>query len=252
MLLDASPDRLTWHRLCGSLLRRHRSLRPAASASATARASTPPSVERRARRSAAHAGRRREPVRVRDPRRGHQARCASSVTTSARPRSPRAAPSSSRAALPPHAHARRAARRPRSFAAAALPRARSGCARVRLDRDEIFVDALEAAIEGIELQRYVRLALDGRLGGRVVAHLLASATLAEPRPRDPAALSRSGPPCPSISAAQRTRSGIRTDGLAILEGLLVENRVGDAMKSVLDDIFGALRPRRTRHPPPRR
>ncbi|APR81204.1 Hypothetical protein A7982_06551 [Minicystis rosea] len=137
-----------------------------------------------------------------------------------------------------------------------LPRLRSRGrgplrALVRLDRDEIFVDALEAAVEGIELSGDVRLGLDGRLGGRVVAHLLASYLAESPVLAIPAAFAERVT-VPVDLGGTVLDPEIRTDGLAILEGLLVENRVGDAMNRVLDDIFGAARPRRTRRPPPRR
>ena len=122
---------------------------------------------------------------------------------------------------------------------------------VRLDRNEIFVDGLTAAVEGIEVKGDVRLGLDGRLDGRVVASLLASYLSQSPILAIPAAFAERVT-VPVDLGGTVLAPEIRTDGLAILEGLLVENRVGDAMNRVLDDIFGSARPRRTRRPPPRR
>ncbi|MFT3776359.1 MAG: hypothetical protein QM820_64265 [Minicystis sp.] len=133
-----------------------------------------------------------------------------------------------------------------------LPRLRSRGkgplrARVRLDHGEIFVDGLEAAIEGIEVAGDVRLALDGRVGGRVIVHLLDTYLVQSPILAIPAAFA-GRVTVPVDLGGTLSAPEIDTDALSILEGLLVQNRLGDALKGVLDDLFGAAarrdRPRR--------
>jgi hypothetical protein len=129
-----------------------------------------------------------------------------------------------------------------------LPRVRSRgrgplSARLRFEGGVLHVESLAAAVEGVELAGDVRLGLDGAIGGTVVVHLLEaylgqSALLAIPaalagRVTVPVELGG------TVSAPE-----IRTDGWQILEALLTRNRVGDAVKSVIDGLRGSTPKRR--------
>jgi autotransporter translocation and assembly factor TamB len=115
---------------------------------------------------------------------------------------------------------------------------------VRYTRGELRVDPIAAPLDGIHVEGGARVDLEGRLGGRVLLHLMEgwlaqSALLALPA----MALGRVTVPVELAGTVRAPR--LSTDALEVLERMLVKNRLNDAVKSALEGILGAPhRPRR--------
>jgi hypothetical protein len=116
-------------------------------------------------------------------------------------------------------------------------------AEVRLEHGEVHVEHLEAAVEGVELGGAARVGASGALEGRVVVNLLSAYLAQSPLLALPAAFAGRVVVPVELSGTVQAPD-VRLDALEILEGMLVENRVGEALKGVLDGLRGlGRRPR---------
>lgn len=118
-------------------------------------------------------------------------------------------------------------------------------ARVRLAHRELFVDALRAAVEGVDLAGDVRASLDGRLDGRVTVDLSAAYLSASPLLAVPAAIA-GRVTIPVTLAGTVSAPEIRTDARAILDELMGRSRIGDTLRGVVGDLRGAAQRGRSR------
>jgi hypothetical protein len=131
-----------------------------------------------------------------------------------------------------------------------LPRIRSRgkgplTARVRFAGETLTVESITAAVEGVTVGGDVALARDGRLAGRVVVQLSDGYLSQSPILVIPAVMANRVS-IPVELGGTVADPEIRTDALAILEGLLADNRLYDTLKTVLDGVFKAsARARRT-------
>lgn len=108
--------------------------------------------------------------------------------------------------------------------------------RVALVREDLIVDRIACALDGVEVSGNVRARLDdGRLDGALTLHVQGSYLAKSPLLTVPAALA-GRVIVPVTIGGTTTAPVIDTNAWAILEALLVDNRVGDAVKSVLDTI----------------
>jgi hypothetical protein len=135
-----------------------------------------------------------------------------------------------------------------------LPRVRSRgrgplAASLRLERDTLHVDTFTAAVEGVDVSGAARIGLDGRLGGNVQL-LVHDVYLAQsPLFLVPAAFA--GKVAVPVELGGTVMDpALRADARAVLEKILVKNRLGDAVKGV----FAGLRARAEKpgEPRPRR